>query len=607
MRPRREHLRVLANTLTVGEEKKLMTTGSPSQSIDDLLDHREWTRQLARTLVWDEAQADDLAQNVFLAALQRPPKTDRPLRPWLAAVVRNLRAKHFLSERRRKVRDAEAASTGAPADHASSEELLGRSEAERMLATLIAELDEPFRQTVLMRYFEERTAADIAQQLGVPAGTVRWRLKAALDELRRRLDARDEAKRQPWRAILGPFAASGAAGLRHLAPIAPVVSSHLPLALGGLLALANAVTLWAAPRAAAMPPLTTVSVAATAAPSGTLEPQAAVRVLAAAPAPVPARPRRLAQAALPQERPARKHSWAVPGDRPTIQAAIDAAGPGDEIRIAAGRHCGARVTKRLDIVGAPGATVVGCAGSPALPGGLRIGLMLAGEHARSRASGTHITGLTFDGRGVSDTELSALAFGVFARFADDVIVSRNVFEGTVQAVTNTAGDRWVVTSNKIEELRAFTCAGACGGGVAIAMQAYAAEGGLPGGSLNPANRPKDNTVADNEVTGRLPDGLDAFSMVGVLVRGADRTVVSRNRVTIPANPNGRAAGEGITVSSVMPHDDAVVPGPRDTVVEENDGRGSQLAVLIESHGVPANAGLELRDNAGVVTHDSVDQ
>src|SRR3954464_11918891 len=114
-----------------------MTTGAASQSIDDLLDHREWTRQLARSLVWDEAQAEDLTQNVFLAALQRPPKNDRPLRPWLAAVVRNLRSKQALSERRRRARDAEAALSGGT-PHASSEELVNRSEAERTLATMVA-------------------------------------------------------------------------------------------------------------------------------------------------------------------------------------------------------------------------------------------------------------------------------------------------------------------------------------------------------------------------------------------------------------------------------------------------------------------------------------
>ena len=53
----------------------------------------------------------------------------------------------------------------------------------------VLELDEPFRSTLLLRYVEGRSAADIARRQGVPAGTVRWRLKAALDDVRARFGA----------------------------------------------------------------------------------------------------------------------------------------------------------------------------------------------------------------------------------------------------------------------------------------------------------------------------------------------------------------------------------------------------------------------------------
>src|SRR4051794_27711842 len=134
-----------------------MTTGAASQSIDDLLDHREWTQKLARSLVWDEAQAEDLTQSVFLAALQRPPKNDRPLRPWLAAVVRNLRSKHARSERRRGLGDAEVALAGGQAPDGSAEGLLHRGEAGGRRGRLVAGLEEPLGHTVVRRSFEERS------------------------------------------------------------------------------------------------------------------------------------------------------------------------------------------------------------------------------------------------------------------------------------------------------------------------------------------------------------------------------------------------------------------------------------------------------------------
>ena len=286
----------------------------------------------------------------------------------------------------------------------------------------------------------------------------------------------------------------------------------------------------------------------------------------------------------------------VPSEQPTIAAAIAAAQPGDQIEVAGGRHCGALVDKRVSLVGRDGATIVGCAQSPVIAGGLRVGFLLAGSADATPADDTRITGFTFDGAGVSARRREGLAFGVFSRFNSGVIVSNNVFLGLVQAVTNTAGDRWVITSNRVRGLTALS-----GGGVGIVVQS--ADGALAalGGALNLHNRPEDNTVADNDVEGRIPDGLDGYSMAAILVVAADRTVVSRNHVRLPANPRGRAAGEGVLVTSKTAGlDDAHAPGARETVVEENDGRGCGIAVLVEHPGVPNTAGLELRANRGEV-------
>src|SRR5262245_41214089 len=88
----------------------------------------------------------------------------------------------------------------------------------------------------------------------------------------------------------------------------------------------------------------------------------------------------------------------VPAQLPTLAEAVAAAAPGDEIQVVGGRHCGARIDKRLTLVGRAGATIVGCAGGPALFDGLRVGfLLLAEAGSRAGADGTRITGFTFDG------------------------------------------------------------------------------------------------------------------------------------------------------------------------------------------------------------------
>ena len=147
----------------------------------------------------------------------------------------------------------------------------------------------------------------------------------------------------------------------------------------------------------------------------------------------------------------------VPERYATIQEAVDAASPGDEISVAPGRYCGAVIDRTVTLDGHGEATIVGCSTGPELFGGLRAGFVLPGAAGDSQASGTRIQGFHFDGRGVNAGNLEPLAFGVFARFANDVQVTGNRFFGTVQAITNTAGDRWVVAHNDIHGLTLFDC------------------------------------------------------------------------------------------------------------------------------------------------------
>jgi hypothetical protein len=307
---------------------------------------------------------------------------------------------------------------------------------------------------------------------------------------------------------------------------------------------------------------------------------------------------------------ARAATLSVPADHPTLQQAVRAAAPGDEIRLATGRHCGAVVDKRLIIVGQPGATIAGCDSNPRLHDQLRIGLLLEDADGSNPASGSTVTGLIFDGEGVTNDNLEPLAFGLFARFADDVVVTGNHFLGTVQAITNTAGRRWTITGNRILGLGVFAdCQRTCGGGSAIVVQDASDAVALPGGSLNPRNRPAENTVADNQVEVLARPGFDQFGLAGVLVLGADRTVVFGNRLAIPGDdqpgdhlPDGDVTGVGVLVDNQRAGQTTVsLPGSRETTVEENDGRASQRAVVVVGGKGVNTDGLIVERNQGAVS------
>lgn len=168
--------------------------------VERLLTHAAWLRALARSLVADGALADDLAQETWLAAVRRPPGADDP-RGWLARTVRNALRKEVRDRSRRTAREQATEAR----DGADSAELVQRVEAQRMLAGLVLALEEPYRSTLVRRYYGGLSAAEIARRDGVPAGTVRWRLHTALEELRARLGAR-HGTREAWSTVLAPLA-----------------------------------------------------------------------------------------------------------------------------------------------------------------------------------------------------------------------------------------------------------------------------------------------------------------------------------------------------------------------------------------------------------------
>jgi RNA polymerase sigma-70 factor (ECF subfamily) len=175
-------------------------------STDALLAQAGWLTALARRLVRDPSEADDVAQETLMTALSSEVP---PQRPWLARVARNVARMRARSETARVHREG---SRGPAAPAPSAADLAEKLEAQRLLVEAVRDLGEPYRATILLHYWEHKTSEEIAAIQGVPAGTVRWRLKWGVDALRERLDARHRGDRRAWSAMLAPLTAPAAAG-----------------------------------------------------------------------------------------------------------------------------------------------------------------------------------------------------------------------------------------------------------------------------------------------------------------------------------------------------------------------------------------------------------
>jgi RNA polymerase sigma factor (sigma-70 family) len=209
-----------------------MRADNPTIDANELLAHVAWLQRLAARLVESTASAEDLVQDTFVAALRFPPDAARPARPWLAQVLRNL----VKNRARGAGRWAARAPRVAAADPAlpTAEELLTQHEAQRLVAELVSRLEEPYRSTVLLCYAQGLSAADVARKQDIPAGTVRWRLKRGLDDLRAALDTRYGNDRRAWCLALAPLAA----GAGRVGAAFPVGGALLVAAVGAAVALA---------------------------------------------------------------------------------------------------------------------------------------------------------------------------------------------------------------------------------------------------------------------------------------------------------------------------------------------------------------------------------
>jgi RNA polymerase sigma-70 factor (ECF subfamily) len=141
------------------------------------------------------AYVDDAAQHVWLIVLRRLPEiTVGRERSFLFGT-----AIRVASEWRRKLgRRREKAATLEPVDpRPGAEELLAARRARQVLDELLDTLPDELRVVFILYELEEQTAAEIAELLALPPGTVASRLRrarATFDAAAKRVRARGVAQ-----------------------------------------------------------------------------------------------------------------------------------------------------------------------------------------------------------------------------------------------------------------------------------------------------------------------------------------------------------------------------------------------------------------------------
>lgn len=170
-------------------------------------DDLQWLQRFATRLAHDSDDAEDLVQETLVEAWRDPPQTQRSLRPWLGAVLRNRLRMQRRSRTRRARREEQAP---APDVAASPDAELSRVEVLQILLEEVRRLPEDDQRIIVRRFFEGESAAEIGRALDIPSATIRSRLHRSLGRLRRELDRR-HGDRATWCAAVLALPRPGAA------------------------------------------------------------------------------------------------------------------------------------------------------------------------------------------------------------------------------------------------------------------------------------------------------------------------------------------------------------------------------------------------------------
>lgn len=139
--------------------------------------------RLARRLLEDQQDAEDLVQDACLRALDRIEQHDRTraFGPWFLRLLTNLGLNR---QRSRQVRRHETVSEFTPSTTATPDVVVEQLEIQEHFAQAVGALSKRQREIIMLHEVEGWSTSDIGEALELSPQTVRWHLHDARHTLR---------------------------------------------------------------------------------------------------------------------------------------------------------------------------------------------------------------------------------------------------------------------------------------------------------------------------------------------------------------------------------------------------------------------------------------
>ena len=140
---------------------------------------------MAQRLLGDRQMAEECTQDVFVALWRSAAKYEpgrAQVSTWLIGIAK-YRAIDLV--RRRAARPADPYAEIWQGDESpDSAELVAAGDQAQRVAAAVAQLPPPQREVLTLAYFDGLSHSEIAERLSLPLGTIKGRIRAALDRLR---------------------------------------------------------------------------------------------------------------------------------------------------------------------------------------------------------------------------------------------------------------------------------------------------------------------------------------------------------------------------------------------------------------------------------------
>jgi RNA polymerase sigma-70 factor (ECF subfamily) len=150
-------------------------------------------------LLGDRQSAEECTQDVFVAIWRSAGRYEAErgsVSAWMISIARNRVID--LARARASRPSTPVGEVHGGGDAPDSAELAVRADTSRRVASALAELPSTQREALTLAYFHGLSHSEIAERLGVPLGTVKGRIRLALDALRKLAPAYAlETEREP--------------------------------------------------------------------------------------------------------------------------------------------------------------------------------------------------------------------------------------------------------------------------------------------------------------------------------------------------------------------------------------------------------------------------